>query len=74
MVADSTILHERWRRDKGQRSPFISALLKLPRRAQHPVPELLLDHFNLKSGQGLVATEWGPIGDGTTLGKTYLVA
>lgn len=68
-MAESTTIHEEWKRSKAQRSADNIALLKLPRMSKYPVPKLLTDHFQLNTGQKLMAVGYGPSGNTPTLGQ-----
>lgn len=68
MMASSITIHENWKRN-DQRSPFDLALLKLPQRSKHPAPVLLQDHFNLGTGQKLLAVGWGQNSDDPMLSE-----
>ena len=54
-MVDTSIIHDNWEASKHPRAAFNIAVLKLPHSSKHPVPELLLDHFNLETGQKLMA-------------------
>lgn len=67
-MVSRTILHPLWQFEQGQKSEFDLALLKLPIRVEMAVPNILVDHFPLKTGQKLVACGWGMGSNGPALG------
>lgn len=69
LMVEETHIHEKWIKDKSQRSPWNVALLELPSPSSKAHPMVLVDHFTLKTGQGLIAVGWGPNGDGPKLGS-----
>lgn len=69
MIVKKSFIHEDW--DSQQRSGYNIDLLKLPRTTAHPIPELLIDHFSIVTGQKLTAIGFGPGGDGAALGHDF---
>lgn len=65
---ERSFIHPGWNADRRQRSTFNIALLKLAKASKHRVPNLLLDHFNLITGQRLAAVGWGSGTNGPDLG------
>lgn len=68
MLVERSFIHPGWNADRRQRSTFNIALLKLAKASKHRVPNLLLDHFNLITGQRLAAVGWGSGTNGPDLG------
>ncbi|CAD7702067.1 unnamed protein product [Ostreobium quekettii] len=70
LVASNSVIHPEWESSKkDQRSPYNVAILTLPRPSQAAHPHMLFDHFNLRSGQKIVALGWGSGPGGPQLGQ-----
>lgn len=68
-VAVRSISHEMWTTRPLQRSAFNIALVELPEESRHQVPQILVDHVQLTTGQQLYALGFGSY-EGPRLGET----
>eukprot|EP00803_Ostreobium_quekettii_P006758 evm.model.scf_1523.2 EVM.evm.TU.scf_1523.2 scf_1523:26708-32303(-) len=69
-VASGTVIHPEWEAsNKDQRSPNDISIVSLPEASNLTAPQLLFDHFQLRSGHKLVALGWGTGAGGPRLGE-----
>ena len=68
-VAKSSLIHPQWKKNKTQGSAYNIAIIELPEESKRSVPQMLFDHFNLHTGQKLIALGWGTSGDEPALGE-----